>query len=44
MRTALTIARRELADRYRGARWAPLRVGLRAALGVRSRWSTRHAS
>nr|WP_026204786.1 glycosyltransferase family 2 protein [Actinomycetospora chiangmaiensis] len=37
-------AYRFLADRYRGARWAPLRVGLRAALGVRARWSTRHAS
>jgi N-acetylglucosaminyl-diphospho-decaprenol L-rhamnosyltransferase len=37
-------AYRFLADRYRGRRWAPLRVGLRAALGVRSRWSTRHAA
>ncbi|WP_433799708.1 glycosyltransferase family 2 protein [Actinomycetospora sp. CA-084318] len=36
-------AYRFLADRYRGRRWAPLRAGLRAALGVRARWSTRHA-
>jgi N-acetylglucosaminyl-diphospho-decaprenol L-rhamnosyltransferase len=34
-------AYRFLADRYRGARWAPLRVGLRAALSARARWSTR---
>ncbi|MCD2189114.1 glycosyltransferase family 2 protein [Actinomycetospora soli] len=37
-------AYRFLADRYRGRRWAPLRAGLRAALGVRARWSTRHAA
>ncbi|MEJ2871172.1 glycosyltransferase family 2 protein [Actinomycetospora sp. OC33-EN08] len=36
-------AYRFLADRYRGRRWAPLRAGLRAALGLRSRWSTRRA-
>jgi N-acetylglucosaminyl-diphospho-decaprenol L-rhamnosyltransferase len=37
-------AYRFLADRYRGRRWAPLRGALRAALGVRARWSTRHAA
>jgi N-acetylglucosaminyl-diphospho-decaprenol L-rhamnosyltransferase len=34
-------AYRFLADRYRGARWAPLRAGLRVALAARARWSTR---
>jgi N-acetylglucosaminyl-diphospho-decaprenol L-rhamnosyltransferase len=34
-------AYRFLADRYRGARWAPLRVGLKAALGARARWARR---
>jgi N-acetylglucosaminyl-diphospho-decaprenol L-rhamnosyltransferase len=36
-------AYRFLSDRYRGWRWAPLRLGLRAALGARSRWATRNA-
>jgi N-acetylglucosaminyl-diphospho-decaprenol L-rhamnosyltransferase len=35
-------AYRFLADRYRGARWAPLRAGLRGALAARARWSTRN--
>jgi N-acetylglucosaminyl-diphospho-decaprenol L-rhamnosyltransferase len=37
-------AYRFLADRYRGARWAPLRAGLRTALAARARWSARHAA
>ncbi|MDL5157205.1 glycosyltransferase family 2 protein [Actinomycetospora sp. Odt1-22] len=37
-------AYRFLADRYRGRRWAPLRAGLRTALGLRARWSTRGTS
>ncbi|MCD2197438.1 glycosyltransferase family 2 protein [Actinomycetospora endophytica] len=34
-------AYRFLADRYSGARWAPLRGGLRMALAARARWETR---
>jgi N-acetylglucosaminyl-diphospho-decaprenol L-rhamnosyltransferase len=36
-------AYRFLADRHPGARWAPLRLGLRAGLGVRSRLAVRGA-
>ena len=37
-------AYRFLADRYRGRRWAPLRLALRTGLAARSRWATRDAT
>lgn len=37
-------AYRYLADRYSGARWAPLRAALKAGLGVRHRLATRSAA